>query len=179
MGLKTKDGYYSCWYNRFQGTLCLIAFLTFGIGDAITCIWMIEQRGINGEGNFFVQFIILNYGVLNFIGLKILSTFVFLFIPFLILRTTYWMLNGFFVSFSIFGTLGMILNIEAARNEPLLLSPGQVIFLFISLVMIFTSIGEQIDKSTNPRIRPYIDCLLKDIAVILISILSKFKKNNN
>lgn len=137
---------------------------------------MIEQRGIIGEGNILVQYIILNYGISNFMGIKILSTFVLLFTPFLVLKTTYWMLNGFFVSFSVFGILGMILNIESARNEPLILSPGQVIFLFIGLVMIFTSIGEQIDKRAHPRIRPYIDCLLNDVAVILINILNKSKK---
>jgi len=58
--LKSESGYYSCWYNRLQGALFLLAFLTFGIGDAITSAQMVEQRGIMGEGNLIVRYMILN-----------------------------------------------------------------------------------------------------------------------
>ena len=85
----------------------------------------------------------------------------------------YWMINGYFLSFFIAGALAMILNIQAARNEALLLSPEQVIFLFLSSIFIFTSIGEEIDKRTNPRIRSYFDCFLYDIAKCLAFIINK------
>jgi hypothetical protein len=175
--LKSEGGYYSCWYNRLQGALYLLAFLTFGIGDTITSIWMIGQRGIIGEGNPFMQYVFLNYGIPNYIAIKICVTVVLLFVPFLLLdKAAYWMISGYLVSFIVAGTIGTVLNIQAARNERLLLSPEQVIFLFITLVLVLTSIGEEIDKRTKPKIRPYVACLLNDIAIILITITSIFKK---
>jgi len=175
--LKSISGFYSCWYNRLQGVLYLLAFLAFGIGDTITSIWMIEQRGIVREGNFFVQYVIINYGASEFIWIKILVTIVLLFMPFFILKeAAYWILNGYLFSFIVAGILGMILNIQASRNEQLLLSPEQVIFLFIGLVLILTNVGEEIDKRTNPKIRPNIVCLLNDVSTILVTIINTFKK---
>ena len=177
--LKSRSGYYSCWYNRLQGVLYLLAFLAFGIGDTITSIWMIEQRGITGEGNFFVQYIMLNYGPSEFIWIKICVTIVILFMPFLILKgAAYWIINGYLVSFIVAGTLGTVLNIQASRNEQLLLSPGQVIFLFMALVMILTSIGEEIDRRAPLKIRPFIVCLLNDVSIILVTISNTFKKGD-
>ncbi len=174
--LKSRSGYYSCWYNRLQGVLYLFAFLTFGIGDTFTSIWMIEQRGIVKEGNFFVQYIIINYGASEFIWIKILVTIVLLFMPFLILKeAAYWVLNGYLASFIVAGTLGMILNTQASRNEQLLLSPEQAIFLFIGMVLILTNVGDEIDKRTNPKIRPNIVCLLNDVSTIVVTIVNIFK----
>ncbi len=174
---KSRSGYYSCWYNRLQVALYLLAFLTFGIGDTVTSIWMIEQRGILGEGNFFVQYIVLNYGPSEFIWIKICVTIVLLFLPFLMVKgAAYWIINGYLVSFFIAGTLGMVLNIQSSRNEQLLLSPDQVIFLFIASVFILTNIGEEIDKWTHPKIRPHIVCFLNDIEIILVTIINIFKK---
>ncbi len=175
--MKSKSGYYSCWYNRLQGALYLLAFLAFGIGDTITSIWMIGQRGIMGEGNPFMQYVILNYGIPNYIAIKICITIVLLFVPFLLLdKDAYWTISGYLISFIVAGTLGTVFNIQAARNEQLLLSPEQVIFLFLTLVLVLTSIGEEIDKRTHPKIRPYVVCLLNDIATILVTITSMFKK---
>lgn len=137
---------------------------------------MIEQRGIREEGNFLLQYIFINYSASDFIWIKICVTIVLLLIPFLILKqATYWMINGFLASFMVAGILGMVLNIQATNNEQLLLSPEQVMFLFMGLVLIFTNIGEEIDKRTHPKIKPHIECLLNDIAIILIAIINKFK----
>lgn len=169
--LKSKQGYSSCWHNKLQGALFLSAFLTWGLGDAVTSLWMIEHRGITGEANLIAQYIIINYGASSFIAMKIwFTTIVLFFIPFLMQKRSqdpiYWMINGYYLSFFIAGALAMILNIQAAQNEALLLSPEQVIFLFLSSIFILTSIGEEIDKRTNPRIRSYFDCFLYDIAKV-------------
>lgn len=130
-----------------------------------------------GEGNPIIRYIILNYGISDFIAIKICVTVVLLFVPFLVLdETDYWTINGYLVSFIVAGTLGTALNIQAMRNERLLLSPEQAIFLFLILVLVLTSTGEEIDKRTYSRIRPYVDCLLNDIAIILVSIIDIFKK---
>jgi hypothetical protein len=175
--LKSEGGYYSCWYNRLQGALFLLAFLTFGIGDTLSSIKMIGQLGIMEEVNPLIRYIILNYGTTDFIAIKLSFTIVILFIPFLILdEAAYWMISGYLVSFIVAGTLGTVLNIQAARNEPLLFSPEQVIFLFLILVLVLTSIGEEIDKRTYPKIRSYVVCLLNDISIILVTVISIFKK---
>ncbi len=172
------QGYSSCWHNKLQGALFLLAFLTWGIGDAVTCISMVEKRGVAGEANLIAQYVISNYGISSFIVMKIWVTIVVLFfIPFLIQKGSeepvYWMINGYFLSFFIAGLLAVILNIQAAQNEALLISPEQVIILFLSSIFIFTSIGEEIDKRTNPRIRSYLECLMFDIAKFLAFIINK------
>ena len=175
--MKSESGYYSCWYNRLQGALFLLAFLTFGIGDTISSIMMIGQRGIMGEANPLIRYIILNYGTLDYIVIKLSFTMVILFVPFLLLdEATYWTISGYLVSFIAVGILGTVLNIQAARDERLLFSPEQVIFLFLIIVLALTSIGEEIDKRKHPKIRPYVVCLLNDIAIILITVISIFKK---
>lgn len=149
---------------------------TFGFGDAITCVEMIEERGINGEGNFFVRYIILNFGATNFIYIKIFVTSVILITIFLLKDATYSMINGYLTSFIVFGYIGMVLNIQATKNDQAFLSPEQVIFLFVSLVLIFTTVGEEIDKRTILKIRPHYDCFVNDIKVISKTIRNTFKK---
>lgn len=169
--MKSRQGNSSCWHNKLQGALFISAFLTWGLGDAVTSLWMIEHRGITGEANLIAQYIIINYGASSFIAMKIwFTTIVLFFVPFLMQKRSqepvYWMINGYFCSFFVAGVLAMILNMQAAQNEALLLSPEQVIFLFLSLIFILTSVGEEVDKRTNPRIRSYFDCFLYDIAKV-------------
>ncbi len=177
-GTSLKNTYNSCWYNRFQAILCLLAFLTFGIGDTFTSIWMIEEKGILREGNIIVQYIVFNYGVSEFILIKTCVTIILLIIPFLMKDVTYWMINGYSVSFIIAGGLGIFLNLQAAGNEQPLMSPEQAIFIFIGLVLLLTNLGAEIDKRMQPKIRPHIACLLNDIITVLSAIFFIFKKRN-
>ncbi|MCZ7382799.1 MAG: hypothetical protein O8C64_14675 [Candidatus Methanoperedens sp.] len=176
--MKSRQGISSCWHNKLQGALFLSAFLTWGLGDAVTSLWMIEHRGITGEANLIAQYIIINYGASSFIAMKIwFTTIVLFFVPFLLQKRSqepvYWMINGYYLSFFIAGALAMILNMQAAQNEALLLSPEQVIFLFLSLIFILTSVGEEVDKRTNPMLENYFDCFLYDITKILTFITNR------
>jgi len=154
--------------------LFALAFLTFGIGDTITSLRMIEQKGIMGEGNLIVRFIIINYGISNFITLKICITLIILFLPFFIIdKRAYWIMSGYLVSFIIAGTLGTVLNLKAANHEPLFLSPEQSIVIFMVSVLLLISIGDEIDKRVHLKIRPYLYCVLKDIAFVSNSIVKE------
>ncbi len=176
--LKYDKEYYSCWYNKLQFFLFLLAFFTFGIGDTISSINLIEQKGIMAEWNIIVKQIILNYGILNFITIKISVTLVLLFLPFLLInKTAYWMINGYLVYFIIAGTIGTVLNMQAAKNEVQSLSSELAIVIFIISVLILTNIGDEIDKKANLKIRSHFDCLLEDVAIILRYIVNNFKNN--
>lgn len=146
-----------------RGVLCilfLLAFLTFGIADTFSSLSMIEKKGVIGEGNLIVRFIILYYGTLYFMFIKIFVTLVILYLPFLILDDTgNWMMSGYLVSFILAGILGTILNIKAMNNETPFLSPGEAMTLFMLSVLILTNIGDAIDKRVHPKIRSYINIL--------------------
>ena len=161
----------SFWYTRFQGALFLLALLTYGLGDALTSAMMIERQGLMREGNAIVRYIISYYGIANFIEIKIWFTLLILLVPLMLFskkkEPIYWMMNGYFASFFILGTLAMILNLQAAANEPLFLQPQHVILIFISLILILTNIGELIDKMTHPIVMNYFDCALNDLLIVL------------
>ncbi len=174
--MKGDSGYYPCWYNKLQILLFVLAFLAFGIGDTITSLKMIEQKGIMGEGNLLVRYIITNYGIADFIAIKVVITLVILLLPFFILdRSAYWSISGYLVSFIIAGILGIVLNLKAANYEPLFLSPEQTMAIFMITVLLLTGIGDEIDKRSHPKIRPYFYCLLKDIVIFLASIVKPGK----
>ncbi len=178
----SEEGSYSLWYTRAQGALFILAFLAFGIGDGLTSLWMMEHRGVMGEANPIARDIITNFGASGFMGLKIWFTTVVLFIPFMIQQRShkpvYWMITGYLVSFIVAGTLAIILNIRAAMNESVFLSPEQVIFLFLSSVLVLTQIGEEIDRRTPPKKICYLDCAVRDAisALAIISDITSKKK---
>ena len=172
--LKLQDelhSFRSFWYTRFQGGLFLLALLTYGLGDALTSAIMIERQGLMREGNAIVRYIVSYYGISNFIEIKIWFTFIILMAPFLLYLSSrepnYWMINGYYTSFFVAGTLAIILNLQAAANQPLLLQPEHVVLIFISLILILTNIGELIDKMTHPKRINYFACALYDITIVL------------
>ncbi len=158
-----------------------MAFLTFGVGDTLSSIWMIQHQGILRETNPILRFIFLNFGMSNYWFIKIWLTIVILFMIFLIQSKSeeplYWTVNGCLISLIISGILAMVLNIRAERNEALFLSAGEVILLFSVMVYLFTSIGEEIDKRTRPEIKSYIDCFSNDFQIVM-ALIAKYSKKN-
>lgn len=170
--MKDNNGHASFWLTRLQGALCLFVFLIWGLGDALTSIYMIEQQGLMQEGNAIVRLVITYYGASGFIMLKVWFTLLVICVPFLVQRheESYWMINGYLASFIVGGTLAIILNIQAAINEPLLILPQHVILIYISSILILTNIGEVIDRMTHPNIGGFLDCALNDIRILLTFI---------
>jgi hypothetical protein len=175
--LDTNNSNNTCWYTRLQGILILLVFLTYGLGDAITSIYMIEKRGIMYEANPFARYMLMNYGTQFFFAIKLWFTaFVILFVPFLIQvnskRPIFWMLNGYLISFIIGGIIGIFLNVQVMNNEILSFQPEQALIIFFAMVLIFTTIGEEIDKRMPIKI-DYLDCTLNDLALLLFFIFNK------
>lgn len=166
--MKNDIQYRSLWYTRFQGMLCILVFLTWGLGDALTSLYMVGQQGLMQEGNIIVRYIIADYGASTFVMFKIWFALIILFTPFIFKQGhDYWMINGYLVSFIIGGVLAMILNMQAAMDQPLLILPQHVILIYISSILILTNIGELIDKVTHPKTRSFFDCGLNDLRSIL------------
>jgi hypothetical protein len=166
--MKNDSKYSPLWYTRFQGMLCLLVFLIWGLGDALTSVYMVEQQGLMQEGNIIVRSIIAYYGASTFVMFKLWFTLIILFTPFILKREDdYWMINGYLTSFVIGGVLAMILNMQAAMNQPLLILPQNVILIYISSILILTNIGEAIDKVTHPKPRSFFYCGLNDVMYFL------------
>lgn len=166
--MKNEYEYRSFWYTRIQGALCLLVFLTWGLGDALTALYMIEQQGLMQEGNMLIRSVITYYGASTFVMLKIWFTLLILYVPFMVKQeNVYWMINGYLVSFSIGGALAIVLNMQTALNEPLFILPQHVILIYISSILILTNIGDIIDKLTHPKIRSFFDCGLNDARYLL------------
>jgi hypothetical protein len=177
--LETINSHNPCWYTRFQGILFLLVFLTFGLGDAITSIYMVEKRGIMVEANPFARYVMMTYGTSIFFAIKIWFTaFVILFIPYLIQirskRPIFWMLDGYLISFITEGIISIFLNLQAMKNENLLFPPEHVLVIFFIMVLILTSIGEEIDRRMPVKI-DYLECALHDLAPLLLFIFDKSK----
>jgi hypothetical protein len=130
---------------------------------------MVEQQGLMQEGNIIVRYIIADYGASTFVMFKIWFTLIILFTPFILKQGhDYWMINGYLISFVIGGVMAMILNIQAAMNQPLLILPQHVILVYISSILVLTNIGEVIDKVTRPKTRSFFECGLNDLRSILV-----------
>ena len=183
MEIISEQGGKACSYTRLQGMLYLLAFLAFAIADGITGLWMMEQRGVMGEANPLVRYLIINYGSMSVMGMKLWFGFIVLFIPSLFQKKShepiYWMVNGYLVSFIIAGTLASILNIQAATNRVIFLSPSEVVFIFLSSVLILTHIGEGIDRRTRPEVGSYVECARNDIMTTLVYIINIVSKEKN
>ncbi len=166
--MKNDSEFSPLWYTRFQGLLCFLVFLTWGLGDALTSVYMVEQQGLMQEGNIIVRSIIADYGASTFVMFKFWFTLLIIFTPFILKQeNSYWMVNGYLVSFVIGGVLAMILNMQAALNQPLLIQPLHVIFIYISSLLILINIGEMIDKVTHPKTRSFLYCGLNDVIYFL------------
>jgi len=172
--IKPQIKYYSFWFTRLQGILYILAFVAFGLGDSISGLWMIGERGMMYEANPFARFIIYEYGLSGLIEFKIWITIMCLLIPYIAQSRSheshYWMINGYLVSFILAGTLATIMNYQAMLYEDIFLSPGQVIIIFLSSICLLTHIGGEIDKLVDLKMRGYFESLKHD-AVFMISII--------
>src|SRR5574341_1765467 len=82
---------------NLQRFLFLASFLTYGVGDGLTAVYMIEKNGIMSESNPIIRFMYLSSGAQGVISFKIWFTFMILYFVWTISsRTnTYWTINGF------------------------------------------------------------------------------------
>lgn len=132
-----------------QQIFCIMAFLTLGVGDALTASNMMEIRGFRAEYNGFISSLYADQGILMVIATK-MSLAVLLIAGALIVYwqsqgRSYWMTNGFLISLTIGGIMATVANMQATAGLPYM-SPSKFYFLFLGVVFILVEAGDFIDN---------------------------------
>ena len=142
--------------KKVQTMLYATSFLTYGIGDASTAVYMMKLKGIGIEANLLIRHIIESQGFFGFVTFKLWITFTILAIPFIMQFMSKerldWTINGFLASITIGGALAMMANLIAARGGTPPLSAGGVILVFVILVIVLSHIGGELDDRIYGRI---------------------------
>lgn len=133
-----------------QRLLFLVSFLTYGIGDAISAVYMMERSGVMREINPIVRFLYVSYGEQGFIIIKIWFTLLILFFVWIVSRrtNTYWTINGFLFALCIGGIMAMYANLTAA-NDMVSLSSSSVITTYLVLTVLLVLIGDLMDNLSD------------------------------
>jgi hypothetical protein len=145
---------------HLQHVLFLIAFLTFGIGDGITGAYMMEKLGTGIEANPVARYLFTEQGFGGVVIAKVWFTLVILFIAFIVqlksYDSIYWTMNGFLIALSAGGLMAINANLTALAGE-MPQAPGEIVFTYLAMVLMFTEVGSIVDRRTaypeNARIR--------------------------
>lgn len=134
---------------NLQRLLFLLSFLTFGVGDGITAVYMMDKIGIMSEMNPMVRFMYASSSAQGVIAMKIWFVFLILFMVWIISRreNIYWTINGFLFALSLGGIMAMRANLMAAYGTvpP---SPASIIMTYLILTVLFVMLGDLMDKAT-------------------------------
>lgn len=132
---------------NLQKSLYLSSFFTYGVGDGITAVYMMEKTSVLRETNPLVKYMYASSGKQGVLALKIWFSLMILFLIWIISKKTnvYWTINGFLSALTLGGIMAMRANMMAAFGmEPP--SPGSVIMTFVFMVVLFVMIGDLMDK---------------------------------
>ncbi len=137
--------------SNLQRFLFLASFLTYGVGDGLTAVYMMEKNGVMSESNPIIRFMYLSSGAHGVIGLKLWFTFMILYFVWTISRrtNTYWTINGFLSALCVGGLMAIRANLMMANGmtPP---PPSSIIMAFLFLTVLFVMIGDQMDKINIP-----------------------------
>ena len=145
-----------------QSFLYILAFTTFGIGDALTGALLMSIKGVGAESNAFFSQMYSSQGPGMFIVFKIWVTVVILSLVFISYIHShgkdYWATNGFLAALSIGGIMAIQANIQAINGYNFM-NPFNIITIFLTLVLVFVTFGEILDsnvsRKSNQEIIPY------------------------
>jgi len=125
--------------------LFFAAFLTFGIGDALTAALMINMKGHGAEFNFLFSDLYDSYGVVCFIIVKLILVIMVLFAAYVISRCGgYWLINGWLTALTIGGTMAMCSNL-LSTYDIFYINPFRIIACYLVLTFVFVFAGAHFD----------------------------------
>jgi hypothetical protein len=139
-----------------QHFLYILAFATFGIGDALTGALLMNIKGVGAESNVFFSHLYSTQGPEMFITTKLWITLVILllvFISYIVSHgKSYWMTNGLLIAISVGGIMAIQANIQAIYGYPFM-NPSKIILIYIIFVFVFVMLGDLIDShmAKNPK----------------------------
>ena len=129
---------------NFQHCLFFSVFVTFDIGDAVTASMMIESNGIGAEYNMIVRYIFVNYGLAGLIAAKLVFIIVPLIIASMVVKRSYWFINGVLVALIIAGLMATQANLQKLGGLPHL-APVEINLIYIKALFIFAIAGTVLD----------------------------------
>ena len=113
---------------------------------------MMESKGIGSEYNMIVQYIFVNFGLAGLITAKLWFIIVPLIIASMVVKQSYWLINGVLVSLAIFGLMAIQANLSRFAGLAYM-SPMEINFLYLKVLFILSLAGMILDKhftySTN------------------------------
>lgn len=130
-----------------QRALFMSSFSTYGVGDGVTAVYMMERTGVMREENPVVRFLYSSSGQLSVLAYKIWYVTVVLSIVWIVSKKKqiFWTINGFLFALTLGGIMAMRANIMAAigMDPP---SPGPLVITFLFMVILFVMIGDLMDN---------------------------------
>ncbi len=137
---------------NLQHVLYFTAFLTFGIGDGITGAYMMEKLGTGIESNLFLRYLFTTQGFESVVMAKIWITVAILLATYIVrlksAYSMYWSINGFLIALTAGGIMAINANLTALAGE-IPQAPGEIIFVYISMVLVLTEVGSFFDRRTE------------------------------
>ncbi len=130
---------------NLQYILFSMAFITFGMGDALTAALMMTTKGHGAEFNNLFSYLYESYGIACFVTVKLILVIMVLLAAYVLsTRGGYWLINGWLTALSIGGIMAMCSNV-LSTYDIVSFNPYNVILCYLVLTFIFLYVGDHID----------------------------------
>jgi len=131
-----------------QRLLYLFAFLSFGLGDAVTGGYIMNSRGPFIETNPIIRYLFINDGLEGVVLVKLSFTFILLLLIHRIQGksnvSAYWTVNMTLIALTSLGLIGIYFNLMSLSANPPALS--QMLFIYAFILLILIEAGDFIDR---------------------------------
>ncbi len=137
---------------NLQHLLFFLAFLTFGIGDALTAVLLMTTKGHGAEFNNVFSYLYETHGIACFISIKLILVIVVLLAAYILSkRGGHWLMNGWLTALIMGGLMAMCSNLSGTYDI-ISVNPYNVILCYLVLTFVFLCVGDHIDtKKRNVK----------------------------
>ncbi len=130
---------------NIQHIFFFMAFITFGMGDALTAVLLMTTKGHGAEFNNLFSYLYNSYGVACFVSTKLMLVIVVLLAAYILSkRGGYWMINGWLTALIIGGIMAIVSNLSCTYDI-VSVNPYNVILCYLVSTFVFLYIGDRID----------------------------------
>ena len=131
---------------NLQHLLFFLAFVTFGIGDALTAVLLMTTKGSAAEFNNLFSYLYETYGIACFVSIKLILVIMVLLAAYILSkRCGYWLINGWLTALIIGGIMAMCANLSGTYDIGIV-NPYNVILCYLVLTFVFLYVGDRIDN---------------------------------